>query len=472
MKKIIITLSIIAVLVAGGIVGVKIYKNHRKNSNPVKCMPVNMLNTGYWGGESETMSGSITATGDQKIYAEMSSVISDIYVSEGDTVKVGDPILKFDMTQKELEIETMRTQLEVYRSDVKLSERQLEKLKQIVPIEDKPTTTEATTELTTEETSEKTTENTTEDATPTDPGTEGSTDDSTEDTTENTTEIDPDWIMYPDGTWGPPDAFDDDNFDDPDDPNEEQEYTREDLAKAIREKENLIVSQRIKAEMYELDLVKAEKALDNAEIKAKINGIVKKIDTSGENIGMGNPIITISAESGYQTIVSVNEWKLSSMNIGDAVMIYSYENGMSYTGKVAEVSNTPADDYYNYSGNTASYYPVTIVVDEPCEGLNEYMYVEVSMDMSGNNWPGGMSDDIYLQLSYLRQEHGNYYVLKNENGRLKKQYVKTGKIVYGSVIEIKSGIEMNDYICFPYGKDVAEGKKCINTESYEDVYGY
>ena len=133
MKKLIITLIVLGILVVGTIVGVKIYKDHRKNSNPVKCMPVSMLNQGYWDPSDENSSGYISATTDQKIYADMNSVIEEVYVSEGDTVKAGDAILKFDMTQKELEVETMRTQLEVYKTDVSLAERQLEKLKNIVP---------------------------------------------------------------------------------------------------------------------------------------------------------------------------------------------------------------------------------------------------------------------------------------------------------------------------------------------------
>ena len=36
-------------------------------------------------------------------------------------------------------------------------------------------------------------------------------------------------------------------------------------------------------------------------------------------------------------------------------------------------------------------------------------------------------------------------------------------------VEIKSGLTMNDYIAFPYGKDVTEGKKCINVEGYDDM---
>ena len=39
----------------------------------------------------------------------------------------------------------------------------------------------------------------------------------------------------------------------------------------------------------------------------------------------------------------------------------------------------------------------------------------------------------------------------------KKQSVKTGKSLWGSYVEIKSGLTNDDYIAFPYG--VREGEK-------------
>ena len=49
--------------------------------------------------------------------------------------------------------------------------------------------------------------------------------------------------------------------------------------------------------------------------------------------------------------------------------------------------------------------------------------------------------------------------MADENGRLKKQAVKTGKIYYGSYQEILDGLTMDDLIAFPYGKNVREGVK-------------
>ena len=64
------------------------------------------------------------------------------------------------------------------------------------------------------------------------------------------------------------------------------------------------------------------------------------------------------------------------------------------------------------------------------------------------------------------------FVYKEENGRLVKQPVKTGKIFYG-MVEIKSGITEEDFIAFPYGKKVKEGAsvKEISAEDAYNMYG-
>ena len=73
----------------------------------------------------------------------------------------------------------------------------------------------------------------------------------------------------------------------------------------------------------------------------------------------------------------------------------------------------------------------------------------------------------YIPLAYVRKENGNYYVMKDVDGKLKKQYVKTGKIIWGDTIEIKSGITMEDYVAFPYAKDAVEGVKTKQSSMYD-----
>ena len=523
MKKLIITLIVLAVIVAGTIVGVKIYKDHRKNSNPVKCTNVSYLNSGYYE-YGDVLDGNITETGEQKVYVSINSIVAEVNVEPGQKVNVGDKLLSYDMTKQQLVIDKMKTQLEVYRTDILMAEKELEKLENMTPLEDMTTetTTEVTTEETTQLTTENTTENTTEDTTekpteesgtPTDAGRDnkgdntannpgnnsdnnngnnnsnngnGTDDNSGKQNPEDVFREHPDWVMYPDGSFGPiQQDGDSGNTDDPMDPNnpnnqfdpnenDEPVYTRAVLKEMILSKKESIKKMKNNLEIYEISIQKEEKKLSEGSVYATINGVVQSVDFSEETISMGQPVIVVSPNSGYQTVVSVSEWKLDKINIGDPVSIYSYESGGSYTGKVALIEKTPTEDYgYYYGGATASRYPVTIVIDEPCDDLAPGYWVQVTMGENNSYDPyNRMDEKVYLPLPYVREENGNSYVLCNENGRLKKRYVKTGKIIYGYAVEIKSGLTMDDYITFPYGKDVEEGKKCINSEGYDDMIEY
>ena len=52
-------------------------------------------------------------------------------------------------------------------------------------------------------------------------------------------------------------------------------------------------------------------------------------------------------------------------------------------------------------------------------------------------------NSIFIEKAYVREENGRSYVLKaDENNRLVKQYVETGKTLYGQAVEIKSGLSI------------------------------
>ena len=51
-----------------------------------------------------------------------------------------------------------------------------------------------------------------------------------------------------------------------------------------------------------------------------------------------------------------------------------------------------------------------------------------------------------------------YVMKRGENGLLVKQYIEVGK-VSGEGYEILSGVTTDDYLAFPYGKEVKEGAK-------------
>ena len=48
----------------------------------------------------------------------------------------------------------------------------------------------------------------------------------------------------------------------------------------------------------------------------------------------------------------------------------------------------------------------------------------------------------------------------NSKGKLKKEYVKVGKVLWGSMTEVKQGVAPEDYLAFPYGNGEIEGISC------------
>ena len=76
------------------------------------------------------------------------------------------------------------------------------------------------------------------------------------------------------------------------------------------------------------------------------------------------------------------------------------------------------------------------------------------------------NNHFYIPMSYVRQENGQYYVMKkSKSGTLEKQVIQTGKIINGGYsIEVISGISEDDRICFPYGKYVTEGAKTKDSD--------
>ena len=57
---------------------------------------------------------------------------------------------------------------------------------------------------------------------------------------------------------------------------------------------------------------------------------------------------------------------------------------------------------------------------------------------------------------------GNHRVIPivtGEDGKLEQRWVQTGKVVWDSYTQIRGGLTPEDYVAFPYGRDVVSGAK-------------
>lgn len=451
-KKIIISL-VVTVVIIGLVTGILLaVKKKTKNKKTVEVYPVSELsenssNFGSW----KTMSGRVIIKNEQKIYLNAQQQVAEVLVKEGDTVKAGDVLMRYDTTSQNLQLESMAADVEIARVAVIVAERDLEKLKNTTPVEPTEAPTEApTTEPPTTEpptTEPPVTED--PDATPTDGEQNNKPQETSAPTPTPVPTPAPEPAPEPEPV--PPEDM-------------EQTYTKEELEKAIKDKENEIKSLRT---AYQLEQIKYEIASyqnANGDVLANFDGVVKTLADQEESILNNEPFMVIGTNDGYTVQSDIGEFSLMTVGVGNTVTMQNYENGMTYTGTITEISNIPSDNNYYY-GTAETYYPITIAVDNP-EGLTQDSWLEVSLDGSATDADAGV---LCLQTAFVMSENGNSYVMKQVDGKLEKCYVKTGKNYWGSYVEILSGLSEDDYVAFPYLTSAVEGTKTVETSLYDSA---
>ena len=120
-------------------------------------------------------------------------------------------------------------------------------------------------------------------------------------------------------------------------------------------------------------------------------------------------------------------------------------------------NGNPNVSYYTYSAS---------ILDKDVE-VSEDDWLSITLQQNTDN-----SGVIVLDKAFVRSENGKYYVYKDENGILKKQFLTIGGNVNGgSSVLVKGGITREDRIAFPYGKSIKEGIK-TKAGTLEELYGY
>lgn len=237
--------------------------------------------------------------------------------------------------------------------------------------------------------------------------------------------------------------------------NEEQTYTAEELKTAISEQARRVSSTDLAKRMAEAELKELNDQLEDGTVYAKADGVVTTVGDPQNPPQDGSAFLQISGKEGLYISGTIAELDLETVKVGQTVTATDYETGNSYSGTITQIGTVPADSngYYGDNNPNSSYYPYTAYIEDTT-GLKKGQYLDLTIDTATDeNTAGGL----YISQGYVKDENGQSYVYKEENGKLVKQKVKTGKSLWGSYIEIKSGITDSDYIAFPYG--VSEGEK-------------
>lgn len=586
-KKVLITVISMAAVCGAAIVGITVYKNYQKEKIVAGVLPVSDICWDYAGDES-TSYGMLTNDSAQEIYLDDAAKVETVYVKQGDAVKVGDALLKYNTAETEAEIKNMELDLASAKNTLEKGKHELETLRKMTPVkEDKTKEEEAEeeewedieefedTEEVINELPEKdekderiynylTEESVAYNAKDADGSREkpyifyvnkdayvyGSfynamrpSEDETgkcfmiavckkdengkmvlgpsaEDrafieaviknngalTEEEVNEmraavadtlvpqlddtISPN-LVYLNGNSLPTEYdydrrwyafsgveveetdFEETDFeeledteeyeDEEEDSDEPEGYTAKELSEMIAEKEKEVKQLDIEARTLELTLNSLKEITEEGVVYAKVDGIVKTVADLNSEYTEGDVFMVVTKDTRLYVSGTVNELLLDRVQPGAVITANSWESGMTFEAVVTEVADYPTDESDWSEGNpNVSYYRYTAFVEDSSD-LKNGEYVDLLIREEEE-------DGLYIEKAFVREENGQSYVMiVDENERLKKQYVITGKTVEdGSAIEIKAGLTEDDRIAFPYGEGAVEGANI--TEDYEIYY--
>ena len=131
-KKFIIWAVVLAVICGAATGGVYAYRNYQSENTQAEVRNVSSLSWGYWG-DDMTSVGYVANDHVQSVHIE-DKTVEEVKVAEGDTVNIGDTLLVYDTTDVQLQIEMEQLELQGIENDIKLAQRDLDKLKKITPV--------------------------------------------------------------------------------------------------------------------------------------------------------------------------------------------------------------------------------------------------------------------------------------------------------------------------------------------------
>ena len=237
-------------------------------------------------------------------------------------------------------------------------------------------------------------------------------------------------------------------------------FTAAQIAQMRNEQEKTIKDLEFNIKMAEADYKIAQTEVSDGNVYAEIDGVVVSLLSPEEAEMMQQPLLKVSAGGGFYVEGTLSELDRDTMVIGQEVTIMDWNTGMTYIGYVQSLGDYPsAEGYWNGMGNpTASYYPFRVFVEESAD-LQSGSYVSIQFAAAD------AQRGVYLENPFLRTEGGRSYVyVRGEDGMLEQRFVTTGKSLWGSYTEILEGLGEEDFIAFPYGKNVKPGAETVESD--------
>ena len=515
-KKIII-IAVALVLIAGTVFATLTFLRSAKR-NPVPVFSLDQIGmTDYYGDQTET-EATVSESGIQRIAMSQTQTVKEIFVTEGQKVAVGDPILSFDSTLTEIEVKRAELRVQQLELDLKSAQKELAKINSLKPHTSTLVVPDNTVTYEPHDTpflirgtgtiddpycflwqQDDTLDAETIASMLPEYANEGDGESSSSEYEDEVyvvlIERENNALNAPiTGSWGlilinsddgislricdpmiPEDLQEYEEIPEPYYKEGGSEYTAAEIAQMRVDAQKEIESTTLELRTARVEYKQKAAEAGDSVIRAKIDGTVTSVRDPALEYGYDKPLVEISAGGGYTVIGNIGELALDSISIGQTVSITAYtenDDTVYCEGVVRGIGDKPSTDYYGYyDGNpNVSYYPFTVEVSADYDLTGVY-YVTVSYDNSA----ASTENAPYVMNAFIRAENGRNYVwVRGTDGKLEKRAVVLGNDLWGEMTQIKSGIGADDLIAFPYGSDVFEGAKTrvATEEDMMKMYNY
>lgn len=473
-----------------------------RSTDPVKVVPVNYHTLGYFD-NTTYYSGYVKADNLQSIRVSDTQTVTEILVSEGQEVKAGDPLVRYDTTLSDIQLERKKIAVQQAELNLQQAQKQLKEINAMKPYTPPPATT-APTEAPTEplEPIEELPYRITGDGSRENPLRYLWSDELTYDEAfirgrfnEGQTEV---WLAFEVreenalkgetlALWGlhvtrnsetdaltyaffTPEELPDEEPDVPTPPDnpwvdDSSGHTAAEIAQMRKEKQKEIRDLDLAWRVAQVEYEKMQEESAGNTVFATVDGVVMQLVDEETARLNGVPLMLVSGGGHFYVTISVGEYDRERI-IGKEVTIQSWMNGsFATTATVESVSDMPTSGNSFGGGNPSVTMYEALVAVGPDAALSEGDYVDVVL-----NDDAGPAGSLYLENMYIREEDGRAYVyVRGGDGLLEKRYVTTGGILYGYTA-IYSGLTADDWIAFPYGKEVREGAQTV--EDADNAYSF
>lgn len=247
--------------------------------------------------------------------------------------------------------------------------------------------------------------------------------------------------------------------------------TQLEINKAILEKAQAVKEQEVNLKVAKLKLDKKLAELGDGNVYAEFDGTVKAVRDPDAAYNNSEAVVELSGGGGYYVTGTLSEMDLGSVQVGDSVSISSWMTGAACEGTIVSIDDYPTSNGNNWGdGNSnVSYYPFKVFVTEDAN-LQPNDYVDIQYQKVSAQQQAGSS--LYLQSMFIREDNGKSYVMaRGDDGRLEQRWVQTGRDLWGSYTQIRGGLTVDDYVAFPYGRDVVEGAHTQEATT-DQLYNY